>query len=317
MKPLIRLLPGFLVKFFARPYVAGDSLESGLDVAADLLRQRGVHTTLDLLYEGVDDDEALREVRDVYREMIREVATRFEGAGRPTVSLKPSSYTKRPLDRFPGEPEGSFEAIREFAQLARERDVDLTIDMEDRHWTTWTLDAACRLRDEGHDHVGVVLQTRLDRTAADVDALPEGMRVRLVIGIYNEPQEIATIDKSVMKERMLEYAAKLLERGHYVEFATHDMRIIRRFLEEVVPATKVDAGTYEVQMLYGVPMQAFQNELTSGAIGQHGPVRVRLYVPFATSWEYAIAYCRRRLLENPSMATAVARNVGRVLTGRR
>lgn len=318
MKALIGWLPDFLVKFFARPYVAGDSLESGLTAAKSLLEERGVLTTLDLLYEGVDDDEALQEVSAVYRSMIDAVAKRFEGPGRPTVSLKPSSYTKRPLDRFPGgEPVGSYEAIREFAQLARDRNVNLTIDMEDRHWTTWTLDAARRLHAEGHDHVGVVLQTRLERTAADIDALPEGMRVRLVIGIYNEAAEFATLDKAVMKERLLSHARTLLERGHYVEFATHDQRYVRRFLEEVVPATAATPANFEVQMLYGVPMQAFQNELLKGTVGPQGPVKVRLYVPFATSWEYAIAYCRRRLLENPSMATAVARNVARVLTFRR
>ena len=318
LKALIRNLPSFMVKFFARPYVAGDSLESGLATARRLLDERDVLTSLDLLYEGVDDDAALRDVVDVYTSMIDEVAGRFEGPIRPTVSLKPSSYTKRPLDRFPEEePVGSFEAISKFAEQAKRCGVNLTIDMEDRSWTTWTLETATRLRAAGHEHVGVVLQTRLNRTAADVEALPAGMRVRLVIGIYNEPESVATTDKRVMKERMLEYAKKLLERGHYVEFATHDSRYIRRFLEEIVPVSGARAGQYEVQMLFGVPMQALQAQLRKGAIGSQGPVPVRLYVPFATSWEYAIAYCRRRLLENPSMATAVMRNVGRVLTGRR
>lgn len=318
MKALIRHLPSFMVKFFARPYVAGDSLERGLAAARRLIDERDVLTTLDLLYEGVDDDEALEEVVQVYRSMIDEVAQRFEPAVRPSVSLKPSSFTKRPLDRYPDEePEGSFDAIQQFAEQARERGVDLTIDMEDRHWTSWTLETAKRLRADGHEHVGVVLQTRLNRTEADVEALPEGIRVRLVIGIYNEPESVATADKRVMKERLLVCARTLLERGHYVEFATHDQRYVRRFLEDVVPAAGARAGSYEVQMLYGVPMQAMQANLRSGAVGSQGPVPVRLYVPFATSWEYAIAYCRRRLLENPSMATAVARNVGRVLTGRR
>lgn len=318
MKAIIRRLPNFLVKFFARPYVAGDSLERGLEVAQKLLAERDVYTTLDLLYEGVDDDDALREVVDVYRRMIDDVADRFEGATRPTVSLKPSSYTKTPLDKNPeGEPTGSYEALRAFAEQAKARGVDLTIDMEDRHWTTWTLEAARRLHADGFENVGVVLQTRLNRTEADLEQLPEGIRVRLVIGIYNEPETVAIVDKREMKERMLRAAATLLARGHYVEFATHDQKFIRRFLEETVPASGVAAGQYEVQMLYGVPMHAFQASLRKGKIGRHGPVKVRLYVPFATSWEYAIAYCRRRLLENPSMAGAVARNMLRVFTGGR
>ena len=328
MKALIRHLPDFLVKFFARPYVAGDSLEAGLSTARKLLDERDVLTTLDLLFEGVEQgkagDEAILAVLDIYRKMIDQVAERFDEAHRPTVSLKPSSYTKRPLDRFPdGEPVGSYEALEEFAQRAQRRAVRLTIDMEDRHWTSWTLDAAKRLRQAGHEHVGIVLQTRLNRTAEDLEALPAGIRVRLVIGIYNEPESVATLDKKLMKQRMLDAAKLLLERGHYVEFATHDPRTIRRFLSEVVPASRAQPGRYEVQMLYGVPMQGLQAQLRRGLVGglagdkQVGPVPVRLYVPFASSWDYAIAYCRRRLLENPSMGTAVARNVARVLTGRR
>ena len=316
MKVLIRILPDFLVKFFARPYVAGDSLEQGLAVTRKLLERRAL-TTFDLLFEGVQRPEAIDQVRQTYREMI-EACAKFAPEDRPTVSLKPSSYTLRPLDREPdGEPVGSAESIRELVELAKTHGVDMSIDMEDRHWTDWTLDFAQELWDEGVRHVGIVLQTRLHRWRDDLDRIPRGIRVRLVIGIYNEPEDAAIRDKKVMKERMLEAAKILLERGHYVEFATHDQAVIKRFLSEVIVPGEVSADRYEVQMLYGVPMKAFQGRLIAGDVAGAGPVRVRLYVPFATSWKHALAYCRRRLLENPSMATAVARNIGRVLTGRR
>jgi proline dehydrogenase len=241
---------------------------------------------------------------------------------RPTVSLKPSSFTLDPLGpsrdgRPPGTAQGSEAAIRELVVAARQRGVRLTIDMEDRHWTDWTLDLARRLHAEGHDHVGIVLQTRLHRTADDLKQLPRGMRVRLVIGIYVEPAGVATQDKPVMKERMLEAARGLLERGHYVEFGTHDVRYVRRFLAEIVAPLRVGPGAFEVQMLYGVPQGRFQDDLRAGRPPATSPVAVRLYVPFATSWTHALAYCRRRLQENPSMAMAVARNLARVVLGRR
>ncbi len=317
MKTLIRILPDPFVKFFARPYVAGDSLDSGIR-AAKGLQDKGLLSTLDLLYEGITDGAQVADVRAVYRDMVDACAGFEDQERRPTISLKPSSYTTHPLDRGEGmDARGSEEAIREIVVHAGERGVDVTIDMEDRHWTDWTLDLVGRLRAEGHEHVGLVLQTRMNRTEADILALPAGIRVRLVIGIYNEPETVAIRDKHEMKERMLRYAATLLERGHVVEIGTHDEAYVRRFLTDVVPKAAAGSECYEIQMLYGVPRESFHRELLRGAIGNQGPVRVRIYVPFATSWALALAYLRRRLLENPSMVFAVGRNLLRVLSLRR
>ena len=192
MKTLIRILPDFLVKFFAGPYVAGDSLEAGVTAARDL-QARGLLSTLDLLYEGITEQAQVEEVREVYREMVDACAAFPDRGTRPSLSLKPSSYTTHPLDRGKGmDARGSEEAIRAIVDQAQARDVDVTIDMEDRHWTDWTLDLARRLRSEGKENVGIVLQTRLNRTEADLGELPEGIRVRLVIGIYNEPPDLAS-----------------------------------------------------------------------------------------------------------------------------
>ena len=318
LRALIRILPDFLVKIFARPYVAGDSLDKAMAVGRRILETRGLMTTLDLLYEDISDDAQVAEVRRVYGEMVDACASLEDPKTRASVSLKPSSFTTEPLNGNSTDGvKGSEEAIRAIVQQAAERKVALTIDMENRHWTSWTLDLARRIYAEGATHVGIVLQTRLERTAADLDALPAGIRVRLVIGIYKEPKDVATLDKAEMKRRMLSYAEILLERGHFVEFATHDEALIRRFLNVVVPRCGVSPDRYEVQMLYGVPRNRFQHDLISGKIGKAGPVRARLYVPFATSWHLAIAYLRRRLLESPTMVLMVLRNLPRRLFSRR
>ncbi|TET23692.1 MAG: hypothetical protein E3J76_03930 [Candidatus Aminicenantes bacterium] len=67
---------------------------------------------------------------------------------------------------------------------------------------------------------------------------------------------------------------------------------------------------YEVQMLMGVPKQIFQDELI-----QNG-VLVRVYVPFAEKWKYAIAYCKRRLAANPAMAAYIMKNILYKATGK-
>ncbi len=42
----------------------------------------------------------------------------------------------------------------------------------------------------GYENLGTVLQSRLFRTMQDIERFQEGMRVRLVIGIYQEPNAI-------------------------------------------------------------------------------------------------------------------------------
>ncbi len=301
MNPLIRLIPPFFVRFFARPYVAGDSLSAAMDVVRSLRSQRGILSTLDLLAEDIRRDEQAQRNLATYLEMV-EAAAALPAADRPTLSLKPSSYTTRPLQDG-GDAVGAFEAMRAIAERASERGVALTVDMESRHWTDFTLDAVRRLHADGHRNLGCVLQSRLHRTEADLDRLPPGVRVRLVIGIYREPADVALTDKPAMKERMLALAAKLLQRNHYVEFATHDDAYVRRFVEQVVPQAGVGSDRFEVQMLYGVPRERFLGEL------QRQGVTTRLYVPFALGWDLAIQYLRRRLDEYPAMVWLVTKNL--------
>jgi len=301
VNPLIRVIPAFLVRFFAKPYVAGDSLDQAMAVVDKLRRERRLLSTLDLLAEDIRDEEQARRNLDTYLEMVTAAAA-IPVEDRPTLSLKPSSYTTSPLHEG-GDAKGSKEALLQIARRAAEHDVDVSVDMEGHPWTDFTLDALDALHADGLRNVGCVLQTRLHRTEKDLDRLPDGMRVRLVIGIYQEPAAIALTDKNAMKERLLQFAERLLKEGHYVEFATHDLVYVRRFLDEVVTRAGVGPDRYEVQMLYGVPRDRFLAELCDQG------VKARLYVPFALGWELAIEYLRRRLDEYPAMMWLVSKNL--------
>ncbi len=107
--------------------------------------------------------------------------------------------------------------------------------------------------------MGTVLQTRLHRA---LERIPAGMRLRLVIGIYSEKSDIALTDKSVMKERMLVHAERLLALGCRVEFGTHDEPTLERFLTEVAPGHESQC---EIQMLLGMPRRPFARRH-----GRHG-----------------------------------------------
>jgi len=295
-----QLVPGPLVRWFARPYVAGDSIESAIAAAA-LLRGKGMRTTLDLLGEGVTRMEQVEQNVSVYLELIDSIAgdPQFSDLeSRPSVSVKPSAFTTGVMEdvRAP---------LTEIAECAHAQGVALTIDMEERRWTDLTIDLSVGLFERGFD-VGTVYQTRLNRTEADLARIPAGMRLRLVIGIYPEAAEFAATDKRTMKERMLTYAATLLERGVKVEFATHDEKFIERFAREVAPAAP---DRCEVQMLLGVPRKRAGAALAGGT--WKVPVPVRIYVPFAIGWVDATAYLRRRMEESPNMIWLVLRNLAR------
>ena len=304
VNPLIRLIPPSLVRLFARPYVAGDSLARAVGTVAQLWRERSLMATLDLLAEDIHQESQAQQNLAAYLAMVDAVAAMQEvpAAARPTLSLKPSSYTTRPLQAG-GDAAGSFAAMQQIVEYAAKQQVAVSIDMEGRHWTDFTLDALKQFHAQGHRHVGAVLQTRLNRTSQDLDALPKGMRCRLVIGIYKEPESVALLGKPQMKERLLDYAERLLRRGHYVEFASHDEDYVRRFVEQVAPRAGVGPDQYEVQMLYGVPRDKLLGELHKRGI------RARLYVPFALSWGMAIQYLRRRLDEYPAMMLLVTKNL--------
>jgi proline dehydrogenase len=316
---LLDLTPAPLVRLFARPYVAGDSLEKGLHVARRLLNDAGLVTTLDLLAEEVRDDARIRANRATYLEMVHSVAAdpAFRvPRDRPTVSVKLSSFTTAPCDRG-GDAHGVQEAIEEVAAEARRVGVPLTIDMEDHHWTDLTLKTAIELFRRGFD-VGTVLQTRLHRTAQDLERIPEGMRIRMVIGIYLEPAEIALTEKPKMKQRLLEQSARLLDRGVYVELATHDEAVVRQFFDTVVRPRALGGERYELQMLYGVPRASLLRSVVAGELSpaERAPPPVRLYVPFATAWDQATAYCKRRLRNNPHMIGYVLLNLLQALRGK-
>ena len=296
---LTRLVPDPLVRWFARPYVAGGRLEDGLEVAAARFQKSGALTTLDLLGEAVSTEFEVVSNIAAYEQLIDALGSdrRFsDAATRPSISLKPSAFTD-------GAPDEAREPIERIVRRAQAAGVAITIDMEDRSWTDRTLSWATDLFRRGYD-VGTVLQTRLHRTEADLVTIPEGMRVRLVIGIYVEPPDVALTAKPAMKERMLDYATRLLHRNVFVEFGSHDEAYLERFCRNVVPQAP---DRCEVQMLLGVPREHFLGRLARGDFGP--PVPVRLYVPFARSWDDATAYLRRRMQESPSIVWLVMRNL--------
>lgn len=182
--------------------------------------------------------------------------------------------------------------------------------MEDHTFTDMSLDIFRALKKD-HPTFGTVLQSRLFRTDKDIKSLGGlNARIRLCIGIYNEPKEIALQNKPEMKAKLLQQLEVLFKEGHYPEIATHDEALLREALN-IAERLKMRKDQYEVQMLMGVPKQSLQDELIQNGI------LIRLYVPFAEKWKYATAYCKRRLAANPAMAAYIVKNILHKISGRR
>jgi proline dehydrogenase len=289
---IIDLMPGRLVRIFAAPYIAGKGIASGVGKADALHARFGLYSTVDLLAEEVFSREDVEATVQVYLRMIEALKDRPYAS----ISLKPTSLGINESEAY------CEENLRRIVAAAVPHGLHITLDMEDRHFTDATLRMFKAVR-EDFDNFGIVLQSRLFRTPEDIRSLhAKPCKVRICIGIYNEPAEVALQDKADMKARLFEQVQLLLDHGHYPEIATHDEALVHRCIQ-YLDQRGVAKNAYEFQMLLGVPRNELQQEVV-----KRGQV-MRLYVPFAEDWKYAVHYLKRRLAHSPSMALMVVKNL--------
>ena len=194
------------------------------------------------------------------------------------------------------DPHLCWENLRRLSKDAADRRIALTLNMEDSSTVDATLDIYRRLRAEGFDGVGVVLQSRLRRTLDDLAALaPLQPRVRIVKGIWHEPESVAYLDAQTIRQKYLAILEGLTACGGYPEVATHDEWLIERSIGLL---SGLSPAQYEFQMLLGVTPKRGDRLIAGGH-------RLRVYVPYGQDW---YAYSLRRLRENPEMAQYIARD---------
>lgn len=299
-KFIINLAPTPLVKIFANPYVAGDSIDKALAAAQKFWNDRKVCSTIDLLGEEIDNDEEVQYTVGIYSRLIEALGSQ-EFA---TISLKPTQLGNHRSTEY------CQEVIEGIVAQAEKFGTQVTLDMEDHPLTDMTLEIFRNIK-KGHPTFGTVLQSRLFRTDDDIKSIAGlNARIRICIGIYNEPKNIAMQHKPAMKKKMVEQVELLFKEGHYPEIATHDRAAIEESIN-IAEKLNMNKNQYEVQMLMGVPMGDYQDQLVKNG------VKVRLYVPFAEKWVYATAYAKRRLAANPAMAIYITKNLFSKLAGKK
>jgi len=275
------LVPKPLVRRVSRRYIAGESLAAAIE-AVRVLNAEGLMATLDVLGESVTDRPLVDAAARDYADALKAIRT---GRLDSNISIKPTQFgLKIDFDLC-------FDKVRSLAMQAQESGNFVRIDMEDSSCTSATLDLYRRLRAEGLENVGVVLQACMRRSLADLKALPREANVRLCKGIYVEPHDVAYRDRVIINKNYTRLLEEILDRGIYVGIATHDEELVweaNRLLDRrALPAT-----AYEFQMLLGVA------EPLRRLIRRDGQ-RLRVYVPYGPHW---YAYSLRRLKENPRIA---------------
>lgn len=291
-----RIVTGWgLSRRAAARFVAGDNLEDAIQ-SVRRLNDAGLNASLDHLGESVTNPEEASRAVDEYIVMMDKMRVT---AVRAYASLKLSQLGlgldfQLCLDNF-----------RRVVRKAAECGLFIRIDMEDSSTVDRAFEIYKAVRKEGSENIGLVIQSYLFRSEADVRALTqEGASIRLCKGAYKEPASVAfprKVDVDASYDRlariMIDASRAAGSRpvspdGRIpppVGIATHD--------EDRITAARVYAdqvgfpkAALEFQMLYGIRSE-LQRELAAAGY----PVRV--YVPYGTEW---YPYYMRRLAERPA-----------------
>jgi proline dehydrogenase len=285
---LKRIFSGPLARPLVRRFVAGETLGDAM-AAVRRLNDAGLTATLDYLGESVASAAEAGQAALQYVAILHAIERR---GARSNASLK---LTQMGLDVDRALCVRNLERV--VAQAVQFGNF-IRIDMEGSDYTQVTLDVFKDLFAR-HKNVGVVIQSYLYRSEADVRELSAlGARVRLCKGAYSEPPSVAFPDKADTDANFVKLMQLLLSEGTYPGIATHDERMIDA-TREFAAREGIPPDRFEFQMLYGV-RRDLQDQLVRDGY------RMRVYVPYGSEW---YPYMVRRLAERPSNMLFVLRGV--------
>ncbi|MBT4736670.1 MAG: proline dehydrogenase [Candidatus Marinimicrobia bacterium] len=286
---IMHVSPKWLFKPFAQSYVAGESIDSALDVVRQL-NENGFSATMDILGEFVHSESEAHQITKQYSRLIRQISQTGLDS---TISVK-LTHLGLEFDPILGE-----KNILQLAQVGKENNVGVTIDMENSPYTSTTFELYNKTLSV-HNKMGTVIQAYLYRSLEDIQKLSSPLlNLRICKGIYRESPDIAIQDRSAINDNYVDIARAMFNGAGFVCLATHDLELLDR-LELLIENNRISSDRFEFQVLYGVPMGDRLEKLKTKGY------KVRVYVPFGEAWfEYAI----RRLKENPTIISYVLKNM--------
>jgi proline dehydrogenase len=275
----------------AARFVAGETLDSCVTVLREL-NNTGLYANTTLLGEAIPDDEGAATITAEYEQIIeRLVAEKL----RANVALK-LTHLGLSFDE-----ETAYSNVARLVARAGELGTFVRTDMEQSEYVEATLRLYERLRNAGHDSLGIVLQAYLYRTKDDLERLlARTPNLRIVKGAYLEPASIAYPDKADVDRAYVELVERGLRGGAYIAVATHDQAIIRR-VQAFTAREGIARDRFEFQMLYGVRPTLQRSIAAEG-------YKVLVATPFGPDW---YPYLMRRLAERPANLGFFLRNLVR------
>ena len=292
---LLPAVPRRVVQRLSGRYIAGPTLEDARHTVASL-NAEGKYATVDVLGEEVTEAAEAEAIANAYHKALEAIhGDQLES----NISVKLTALGLQiDLDLCRA-------LLGELVEDAASRDTFVRIDMEDSSCTDDTIALYRELRERGRDNVGIVLQSRLKRSLADVDALAETAPERPHLQGHLRRAGGDRVSGARPRARELPPAPRRAARGR--EPRRH--RDARRVAPRTCASTRLRARSEGVRAA-DAARRARGARLEPRRRGH----RVRIYVPYGQKWyEYSL----RRLQENPALAGMIAREtVLRVVPGR-
>jgi proline dehydrogenase len=264
-------------------FMPGEQLDDAVS-AARRINEGGMSTSLNPVGEHVHSEAEATAATDAYVAILERIRTDQLDSN---VSVKLSLLG---LDLGTEVATANLERILEAAQR---HGLFVRIDMESSAYVDRTLQIWEQMRARFAE-VGVVIQSYLRRSAADVDWLIErGAAIRLVKGAYKEPDDIAFPDKADVDQNFRRLMARLLDEdaranGVRLAVATHDRSLVED-ARKLAAERAIEDGL-EFQMLYGIA-----RDLQKDTVAGRFPVRI--YISYGKAW---YPWFMRRLAERPA-----------------
>jgi proline dehydrogenase len=262
--------------FLARRFVAGATLADALVVARQL-HKKGIFTTLDHLGEDVTNKRTAQRATTMYLHLLDRLHREHLDAH---ISIKLSQLGLAIDKRL------ALRNAQKIIRRGKKHRIMVEIDMEGSRYTEDTLNIFLSLL-RTNPRILMAIQAYLYRSTQDVRTLLKKRgSVRLVKGVYKEPDTLAFKNKEEVNINYLKLVASLLQKGMFTAVATHDEKIIH-FIKQFVRRKKISKKKFMFEMLYGI-RRDLQEELAREGYC------VYVYVPYGDQW---FPYYWRRIRE--------------------
>ncbi|MCF3141425.1 proline dehydrogenase family protein [Paenarthrobacter sp. AR 02] len=225
----------------ARQYSAGDTVADAVE-AAQRSMSRGHLVSIEYAGESVRDADLARHEATVFLELI--------SALREAKIASTVSFDLSHVGLLLGQ-DLAMENVRAMAKALAPLGTSLMISAEGSDRTDLVLDTYDALIAEELP-VGITIQARMHRSAADLERLLERPGViRLVKGAFLEPADRAyQRGSSELQDAYLRLAGRILEAGHALSIATHDAALIGKLTTE--HPDLISRPDVEFEMLLGL-----------------------------------------------------------------